>query len=308
MGEKGSNRKSILMMVASMLIFGTIGIFRRSIPVSSAFLAFSRGMLGSLFLVIFLCVRKRKGAGKIPRKTAVWLVLSGAAIGFNWILLFEAYNYTTVAVATLCYYMQPTIVVLLSPLVFRERLTVKKTACAAVAIVGMVLVSGVTDAGGWQPGSLRGVLSGLGAAVLYSAVVIMNKRIAGVDIWRKTTIQLFTAGAVMIPYLLATGEFDPGPLSAKTVALLLTVGIIHTGIAYVLYFGSLEGLKAQSAAILSYIDPVAALLFSALWLKEQLSAAGIIGAVMIIGSAIVSEIRGRGNKGDPPATYDSPDI
>ena len=128
-------------------------------------------------------------------------------IGVNWMLLFEAYNHTTVAVATLCYYMQPTIVILLSPVVFRERLTGKKAVCAAIAIAGMVLVSGVAGEGGSRGGDPKGVLLGLGAAVLYSAVIIMNKKIPGIDAFRKTTVQLLSAGFVMIPYLLLTGGF-----------------------------------------------------------------------------------------------------
>ena len=292
MKSRENDSRSVWMFISSMLIFGTIGIFRRYIPLPSAFLAFSRGILGGLFLVVFLKLKRRKPAGKLPVQTVLRLAVSGAVMGVNWILLFEAYNYTTVAVATLCYYMQPTIVVLLSPVIFQERLTLRKGACAAVAVVGMVLVSGVTGGGGPQAGDPRGILFGLGAAVCYAAVVIMNKKITGVEAFQKTKIQLLSAGIVMIPYLLLTGGFSAEGVSALTVILLLTVGIVHTGIAYVLYFGSFDGLKAQSAAILSYIDPVAALLFSALFLREPLSLPGIAGAVMIIGSAVVSEIRG----------------
>ena len=292
MKSRENDSRSVWMFISSMLIFGTIGIFRRYIPLPSAFLAFSRGILGGLFLVLFLKLKRRKPAGKLPVQTVLWLAVSGAVMGVNWILLFEAYNYTTVAVATLCYYMQPTIVVLLSPVIFQERLTLRKGACAAIAVVGMVLVSGVTGGGGPQAGDLRGILFGLGAAVCYAAVVIMNKKITGVEAFQKTKIQLLSAGIVMILYLLLTGGFSAEGVSALTVILLLTVGIVHTGIAYVLYFGSFDGLKAQSAAILSYIDPVAALLFSALFLREPLSLPGIAGAVMIIGSAVVSEIRG----------------
>ena len=291
MKSRENDSRSVWMFISSMLIFGTIGIFRRYIPLPSAFLAFSRGILGGLFLVLFLKLKRRKPAGKLPVQTVLWLAVSGAVMGVNWILLFEAYNYTTVAVATLCYYMQPTIVVLLSPVIFQERLTLRKGACAAVAVVGMVLVSGVTGGGGPQAGDPRGILFGLGAAVCYAAVVIMNKKITGVEAFQKTKVQLLSAGIVMIPYLLLTGGFSAEGVSALTVILLLTVGIVHTGIAYVLYFGSFDGLKAQSAAILSYIDPVAALLFSALFLREPLSLPGIAGAVMIIGSAVVSEIR-----------------
>ena len=292
MDRKTNDRRSVMMIIASMLIFGTIGVFRRYIPVSSAFLAFSRGILGGLCIFLFIRLKKRK-TEPVPRRVLLSLIVSGMLIGINWILLFEAYNHTTVAIATLCYYMQPTIVMLLSPLIFRERLTARKTICAAVAIAGMVLVSGVIGDSGAQGGSIRGVLLGLGAAVFYSAVVIMNKMIRGIDAYQKTMIQLLSAGAVMIPYLLVTGGFNAEGLTPGTAVLLLTVGIVHTGIAYVLYFGSMDGLKVQTVAILSYVDPVSALLFSALLLREPLSLPGMTGAAMIIGSAIVSEITPR---------------
>ena len=294
MENKANDRKSIWMIVSSMLIFGTIGIFRRYIPVSSAFLAFFRGILGGICIFAFTRLKKQEGKEKLPRRALLGLIVSGALIGINWMLLFEAYNHTTVAVATLCYYMQPTIVMLLSPLIFREKLTLKKSICAAVAIIGMVLVSGVL--GESSGGSIRGVLLGLGAAVFYSSVVIMNNKIRGIDAYRKTTVQLLSAGMVMIPYLLLTNGFSGEGFSLSAVLLLLVVGIVHTGIAYVLYFGSMDGLRVQTVAILSYIDPVSALLFSALLLREQLSGLSILGAVMIIGSAVVSEIHQRANR------------
>ena len=292
-----NDRRSMAMFISAMLIFGTIGVFRRYIPVSSAFLAMSRGLLGGLLVMGYARLRGRRtgpGSGRLSGRTAAKLAVTGAVMGFNWILLFEAYNYTTVGVATLCYYMEPTIVMLLSPVLFREKLTLKKGLCAAAAVVGMVLVSGVLEENRGA-GNLRGVLLGLGAAVLYSCVVIMNKKTGGIEPYRKTTVQLLSAGLVMIPYLLLTGGFGPAAPDARTAALLLAVGIIHTGIAYVLYFGSMDGLQAQSIAIFSYIDPVSALLFSAILLRENLSAAGIAGAVLIIGSAAVSELRGKGD-------------
>lgn len=287
MDRNANGRGPVLMFISSMIIFGTIGVFRRYIPASSAFLAFSRGILGGLCILLFLKLKKKDHTEKIPGSAMRGLIVSGTLIGINWILLFEAYNHTTVAVATLCYYMQPTIVTLLSPLLFRERLTGRKAACAAVAVAGMVLVSGVLE--GARGGNLRGVLFGLGAALFYSAVVIMNKRITGVDMYRKTTVQLLSAGAVMIPYLLLTGGFGGEGFTPAAVVLLAVVGIVHTGLAYVLYFGSMDGLRVQTVAILSYIDPVSALLFSALLLREPLSALGVLGAAMILGSAIVSE-------------------
>ena len=290
MENKTNDRKSVWMIVSSMLIFGTIGVFRRYIPLSSPFLASVRGVIGGLFILAFIKLKSKKVRKKLPLRVLLGLSVTGVLIGINWILLFEAYNHTTVAVATLCYYMEPTIVMLLSPLIFRERLTGKKAVCAAVAILGMVLVSGVIG-GGAQGGDARGVLLGLGAAVFYSAVVIMNKKMQGIDAYRKTMVQLLSAGIVMIPYLLVTNGLGSAEFTPAAAILLLVVGIVHTGIAYVLYFGSIDRLNVQSIAILSYIDPVSALLFSAFLLREPLSALNIVGAVMIIGSAIVSELQ-----------------
>ena len=291
MENKTNDRRSVIMIVASMLIFGTIGLFRRYIPCTSAFLAFVRGILGGMLLLVFTRIRKKDTSEKLPRQAMIWLAVSGAVIGINWMLLFEAYNHTTVAVATLCYYMQPTIVMLVSPLLFRERLTKRKAICAVIAVIGMVLVSGVIESGGAGTGNLKGVLLGLGAAVCYASVIIMNKKITGVDAYRKTTIQLLCAGLVMVPYMLLTDGFGKTEFSAGTIALLVIVGIVHTGFAYVLYFGSMDGLKAQSIAMLSYIDPVTALLLSALVLREPLSAAGVVGAIMILFSAVFAEKR-----------------
>ena len=287
---KTNDRRSAAMFISSMLIFGTIGIFRRHIPLPSAFLAFIRGILGGVFLLVFVRVTGKDTGGKLRTRDLLRLAATGAMMGINWILLFEAYNHTTVAVATLCYYMQPTIVMLLSPLLFRERLTGKKALCAAVSIVGMVLVSGVIGNSRGQSGDLRGILLGLGAAFFYSAVVIMNKLVPGIEAYRKTTVQLLSAGIVMIPYLFLAKGSGGGGFGATSVLLLLVIGIVHTGIAYVLYFGSMDGLRVQSIAVLSYIDPVSALLFSALLLREPLSLTGVVGAVLIIGSAMVSEL------------------
>ena len=290
MENKTNDRKSVIMIVSSMLIFGTIGIFRRFIPLSSAFLAFARGILGGLFLLAFVRLKKKGTGEKLASRDLRLLAFTGALIGINWMLLFEAYNHTTVAVATLCYYMQPTIVVLLSPFIFKEKLTTKKALCAAAAIIGMVLVSGVIGDRSSQSGNLKGILLGLGAAVFYATVVIMNKQLRGIDAYQKTTVQLLSAGIIMIPYLLLTNSISSGGFSLTAVILLLVVGIVHTGIAYVMYFGSMDGLRVQSIALLSYIDPVSALLLSALFLREPLSALSILGAVLIIGSAIISEI------------------
>ena len=285
------NRLSVLALVISMVIFGTIGIFRRAIPLPSEVLAFARGVLGSVFLLLVLRVSGRKFDLRSASKHLWLLILTGAMIGLNWILLFEAYNYTSVAIATLCYYMQPVIVILASPFVLKEKITVRKCICAAVSVLGMVFVSGIL-----QPGSTggshgyRGILLGLGAAALYAAVVLLNKKISGVPVYEKTILQLSSAAVVMIPYMFAAGTLKAYSLGTGQVLGLLTVGILHTGIAYALYFGAIEKIPAQTAALLSYIDPVTAVLLSAGLLHESMSVLSVIGAVLIIGAAMISEL------------------
>lgn len=277
-------------LTGSMVIFGTIGLFRRFIPLPSEVLACARGIMGGLFLLLLLKARGRSFDRQAVRAHWKLLVLSGAMIGFNWILLFEAYNYTTVAIATLCYYLQPVIVILLSPLVLGERVSLRKGICVLTALAGMVLVSGIAGSDGLPSGDLRGVFLGLGAAVLYAGVVLLNKRIVGVPVYEKTVLQLLSASLVLLPYMAAAGTLHAYSLGIGQAAALVTVGIVHTGMAYVLYFGSVEHLPAQTAALFGYIDPVTAVFLSVILLHEPMSLLTLAGAVLILGSAAVSEL------------------
>ena len=255
----------------SMTIFGTIGLFVRWIPLPSPVLALVRGVVGALFLLLVLAIRKKRPDVAAVRAHLPWLALSGACLGVNWVLLFEAYRYTTVSTATLCYYMAPIFVILASPLLLKQRLNRKRAACVPVALAGMVLVSGVPRAG--LPGGteLRGILMGLGAAVFYAAVVILNQKLGGVRAYDKTIVQLGASSLVTALYLLCTGGFTGGAqLTLPVAGLLLLVGVLHTGVAYALYFGAIREVGALPAALMSYIDPVVAILLSALVLREPM--------------------------------------
>lgn len=278
-------------LVLSMLIFGTIGLFRRYIPLPSGLLAMARGLIGTLFLVLVMALRRQRPSGAAIRKNLPLLILSGAMIGFNWILLFEAYNHTTVALATLCYYMAPVFVTLASAVLFQEHLTRRKLLCVAAALCGMVLVSGI----GRQEaqGSLRGIALGLGAAVLYAGVVLLNKRLTAMPTYDKTIVQLGASALVLAPYVLWMERSWHTSCTPAAAALVLLVGVVHTGVAYALYFASVSHLKAQTIALLSYIDPASAIVLSALLLREPVSAAEICGVFLILGAAIASELPDR---------------
>lgn len=284
------NTKAKLSIILSMVIFGTIGIFRRYIPLPSALLACTRGIIGSLVILASIFLSGKRIAVDAVKKNLVMLCLSGAFIGINWILLFEAYRYTTVASATLCYYMAPIFIIIASPVVLRERLTVKKLACVAVALFGMVLVSGILNTGFSGLSELTGILLGLGAALFYATVILMNKRIHDIPAADKTMIQLASAAIVVLPYTVFAENLSEVVFTPISVVMLIFVGIVHTGFAYVLYFGSLDSLKAQTAALFSYIDPVVAIILSAAVLREKVGIAEIIGAILVLGSTMVSEL------------------
>lgn len=279
-----------LKILISMAVFGTVGIFVRFIPMASAAIAFCRGVLGCLFLLVLMATTGKKPSIPDIKKNFWILAISGAAIGINWILLFEAYRYTTVAIATICYYLAPAFVTLASPLV-GEKLTIKKLCCIVVSLIGMVFVSGVLQ--GDQTSSLLGVVLGVGAAVFYASVILLNKKLSPIGAYDKTLCQLGTASAVIAPYLLLSGGIYFGDMTPLGWAMLIVVGIVHTGIAYALYFGGIRDVNAQTAAILSYLDPVLSILLSALILRERLDVFSVIGAVLILGSALYSELPGR---------------
>ena len=284
-GESGARIRIIL----SMVIFGTIGIFRRLIPLPSGMIAMMRGLTGSIFLAAVMAVRGIRPDTAAVRRKLFLLCASGCMMCFNWIFLFEAYRYTSVAAATVCYYMAPVFVLIASPFLLYERMTRRQMLCVPAALLGVVLVSGIIETGFSCASELRGIFLGLAAALLYASVILANKHLGSVPVFEKTVLQLFSAGAVLIPYVLTAERSAPKSFTPASILLLAIVCVIHTGLAYVLYFGSIDHLKAHSVALLSYIDPVTALLLSAAVLREPLSPAGILGAVMIIGSAVAAE-------------------
>ena len=288
----GAANKAKLQLITSMFIFGTIGIFVRYVPLPSSVLALVRGFVGSIFVFLFLMLRKSSISKDAIRKNLKMLIFSGIALGVNWILLFEAYRYTTVATATLCYYLAPIFVIMVSPVLLKERLSMKQMICVAFALLGMVFVSGVLETGIPALSEAKGVLYGLGAAVFYATVILMNKKITEISAYDKTIMQLGTAAVVLLPYILLTeplGELI-ALLTPFSVGMLLFVGIVHTGVAYVLYFGSMKDLNAHTIAIFSYVDPIVAILLSALFLKEAMGLHGVIGAVLVLGSTFISEL------------------
>lgn len=281
--------KSKLLYIISMLIFSTIGIFRKYVPLSSEFIAFTRGFIGVLFLIVVILLTKRKIDKTNIKKNIILLIVSGSFIGLNWLLLFESYKYTSVATATLCYYMAPIFILIISPFLLKEKLNIFNIICILASIIGMVLVSGIIEVGFNDINTIKGVLFGLSAAVLYASVVITNKKIKSVNSYDRTIVQLLFSTVILVPYLFFSKGFSNLDFGIDSVILLLIMGIIHTGLAYALFFASMDNISAQSIALFSYIDPVMAIILSTIILDERMSLLQIIGAFLILGFTFINE-------------------
>lgn len=277
-----------LLLITSMTIFGTLGIFVRNIPVSSGELALYRAILAALLIAIFLLITKQKIPFTEIKKEVPFLLGSGMAMGINWILLFEAYKYTTVSVATLSYYFAPVIVTIVCPFLFKEKLTGKQILCFIMSTLGLVLITGIGDIGGGN--DFIGILFGLGAAIFYATVILLNKFIKNVEGIHRTFLQFLSAIIILLPYVLTTSGITLKNLNSTGWLNLLIVGLIHTGITYCMYFSSLKELPGQKAAILSYIDPLVAVLISVTILGETMSIWQAIGGILILGFTLWNEI------------------
>lgn len=279
--------KAELKNIIAMIIFGTIGIFVRNISLSSGEIALFRALIASIIIMIYKFIKEKKISFGELKRDILFLFLSGVAIGFNWILLFEAYKYTTASIATLSYYFAPVIVMVVCPVLFKERITIKQIMYFIMATIGLIMVINVKSI---DKSNNIGIAFGLGAAVLYAAVIILNKFIKNVTGIDRTLIQFIAAIIVLLPYILGTTGINIGSLKPNSIISLLILGIIHTGFAYCLYFSSLKDLEGQEAAILSYIDPLVAIIISLTILGEEINLLQIIGGLIILSFTLLNEI------------------
>lgn len=287
MQTKASARPKLFVAV-SMAIWGTLGPFTQQISVTSGELALYRACLASGLIAVYLAFTKQKMDFQAVKEEILLLLLSGIAMGINWVLLFQAYRYTTISAATLSYYFAPVIVTLACPILFKEKLTKKQVLCFVMSTIGLVLIIGVggLDSSGTH---LIGILYGLGAACLYATVVLLNKFIRNVAGIHRTLMQFCGAIAVLVPYVLITGGTHLEALDSTGWICLLIVGLVHTGITYCLYFSALKDLSGQEASILSYIDPLVAIFVSFFLLGESMTLSQMVGGTLILGFTLWNE-------------------
>lgn len=277
-------------IIIAMAFFGTIGVFVKNIPLSSGEIALFRAIIAAIAIVVYKITTGKKILFSDIKKDLPILFVSGAAMGFNWILLFQAYKYTTVSIATLSYYFAPVIVIIACPILFKERMTIKQIICFVMSTIGLIMVIGIGETAK-SGDNFMGICFGLGAAVLYATVILLNKfikKVTGID---RTLIQFFAAIIILTPYVYTTTGIHISSASTFGLINLSILGIVHTGICYCLYFSSLKDLKGQEAAIFSYIDPLVAIIVSVTILSEPISIMQIVGGMVILGFTLLNEIK-----------------
>lgn len=282
--------KSKMFFILSMVIFGTLGVFVRYIDLASSEIALLRGFIGSLFLLTIIYFTKQKISWYTIKNNVAVLLLSSFALGCNWIFLFQAFKYTTIANAALSYYFAPVFVIIMSPIVLKEKITLKKAVCTAIAVLGMFFI--VQNRGGndAEYNHLLGILNALIAAAFYATLMLTNKFIKNMNGLETTLLQVSLATIMLLPYVFITEGVNLFLIRGLSVVYIIILGVIHTGVGFYLFFSGMKGLKGQSIAALSYIDPVTSLFASFIVFGENIIALQIIGAVLLLGSTFISEI------------------
>lgn len=289
--------RPVIKLVSAMVIWGSLGVFVKNIKLESFEIAFLRAVIASILLGIIFIIKSKKENKqrkyfkeyliKENKKQIIILILCGISLGFNWVLLFQSYRYTTVSNATIAYYFAPVIVLFLSPIILKEKFTIRNTLSVGSAIIGLIMILSnhlnITS-NGYNHG--KGIMLALAAAFLYASIIIFNKYIQEFEDYERTFLQLFTASVVLLPFIIYRNMIMISDI--KSLIFILIIGVVHTTIAYCLYFSAIKDINTQSAAILGYIDPVSAIVFSVIFLSELLSILQIIGGGIILISAYVS--------------------
>lgn len=276
--------------ILSMIIFGTIGLIVRHIELSSSESALLSSAIGCLFLTCVFVAAKKKFSLDMIKANSILLLFSGVALGGNWIFLYASYQYTTIANATLTYYFAPVIVILCSPILLQEKLSIKKEVCVCIALIGLIMIVG-NGMSKLEYHDFIGIILGLIAAVFYASLMLIGKFIHNIDKLELTIIQLGITAILLFLYVFFTKGISFFGISASSIPFIAILGIVNTGIGFWLFFCGMEKLSGQSIAMLSYVDPLVAIVISAIILHEKMTTIQIIGGILLLGFTFISEIR-----------------
>ncbi|SAK54659.1 DMT family transporter [Caballeronia ptereochthonis] len=272
-------RRGAIEMSLAMLMSGTIGWLVVSSGQAPWNVVFFRCVFGAATLIA-VCA----ALGFLKRRYFSWrmigLVLIGSvAIVGNWLLLFAAYSRASISMATTVYNTQPFMLVALGVIVLRERVTASTLAWLGIAFVGLVMVVRVEPAVLALPGQyLEGIAYALGAAFLYAISSIVTKRLKGTPPHLIAMLHVLFGIVMLAPF----ARFDQAPASLAGWTDLTVLGIVNTGLMYVLLYGAIQRLPTATTGALSFIYPVVAIVVDWLAFGQRLAWLQVAGAVLIL--------------------------
>ena len=288
--------KEKLKLIFISATFGTIGIVTHFIPLGSAAIVFYRALLGGIFIVIMTYLSGKTVNLNAMGKNFFVLVWTGFFMGLNWVFQFEAFRVSTVAIGTVCYNTMPIFLLIIASFMFKERISIKSVVCILIATIGVVLVSNVINTG-IHSNEVLGCFYGILGAVNYALIVIFNRKLSNIETHDKVIFQFIFSAIIMFIYVVfiqRSGLFFEKSISNRDLLVgifcILLLSFFHTGFCYVHYFNAVSRLKAETVAILTYIDPVVALFTSYFILKEKTTGIQMIGAGLILVSTLANEL------------------
>ena len=289
-------KKERLKLILISATFGTVGLFSHFIPLSSAAIVFYRALLGGAFIVVMMKLSGIDIDIKSMRDNLIVLIFTGFFMALNWVLQFEAFKVSSVAIGTVCYNMMPIFLLIIASFVFNEKITLKSGLCILIATIGVILVSNVVNVG-IKSNEVLGCVYGILGAVFYALIVTFNRKLSQITTHDKVIFQIAFSALIMaiyVGFIEKKSFFIDSNLPRNEIVMgivcMLILSFLHTGFCYVHYFNAVSRLKAETVAILTYIDPVVALFLSYFVLKENMTALQFLGAVMILGSTLFNEL------------------
>lgn len=273
-------------LVFVMIIWGSLGVFTRSIPLSALSLSFLRALIA---LPILFIVMKMKKANKVKCSLLKPYIISGVLLGFGWLTLFYGFKHTSISSAVIIYNMCPVYVIIAAPIVLKETISKIQIAVIFISFLGLFLIIGhnLTEGYGYM-GLILSAISGM----LYATIVLINRSIkVRVDNQTATFVQIFTAMTVLLPFVLFEGNiFTVVRLDALAVIYTILLGILHTGMAYTMFFSIYEHMKSVEIVSFSFLEPLFGILFSVIFVGERLTLLQTFGGILILGSTYIGEI------------------
>ena len=273
-------------LVLVMIIWGSLGVFTRSIPLSALSLAFLRALIA---LPVLFVVMKMKKADKVKWQLLIPYLISGVLLGFGWLTLFYGFKHTSLSSAVMIYNMCPVYVMIFAPLVLKETISKIQIAVIFISFLGLLLIVGHNLLEGYEyMGLALSAISGM----LYATIVLINRSIkVRVDNQTATFVQIFTAMIVLLPFVLIDGNIlTVVDLDARAVTYTILLGILHTSVAYTMFFSLYTHMKSVEIVSYSYLEPLFGILFSVIFVGETLTLPQIIGGILILGSAYIGEM------------------